>query len=427
MKNIYKHFSFLIISVLFSVISFAQTYAPGIIITNEGGFMAGNASLSHLSEEGEITNDIFSTANPGESLGDTAQGMNFFGDYAYIVMHGSETVKVVNRESFELVTTIEGFSKPRHIAFSNGKGYVTNWADEYDPEDDFVAVVNLETYEIEAEIPVAEGPERIIEVDGKLYVTQQGGYGYGNAISVIDAETNEVTEIEVGDVPSDLLAKDGFLYVTCGGSPLWSGAETAGSLYKIDLSDNSIVSQFDFESVEQHPNYLGENGDLLYFVMNNGIYTINFDDETPSPTLLVETEVAQPYSFDVIDDKLYIGDAVDYVSNGIISVYALDGTLENTYTVGVLPNGFYKNEIEEMSVIDDSLAKLNLYPNPASNVFYVNSQEVSQVEIYDLSGKLVKSTQNISNGISVNELSNGIYIVKIQSGKNSISKKLIIK
>lgn len=426
MKNLYKYFSFTALGFLFSAIAFAQDYSSGIIIVNEGNFMTNNASLSYLSDEGELTNNIFEIANPGEELGDTAQGMGFYEDNAYIVLNGSHTVKVADRNSFELITTIEeGLNNPRHIAFSNGKAYVTNWGETDDPDDDYVAVINLETNVVESTISVVEGPERIIEKDGKLYVSQQGGWGYGNTISVIDVASNAVISIEVADVPLSLLEKDGFLYVICGGKQAWTGEETIGGLFKIDLTDNSVVKQYDFQ-LEDHPGHLGSDGDLLYYVLNNGIYTINLNDESPEPALLVQTDVMVTYGFNVIDDKIYIADAKDYVSDGDIKIYSLDGTLENTYTVEMLPNGFYKNE-EEMGVTDSSLTQLRIYPNPASTVFYVDGKDISKIEIYDLAGRLIKSASNISNGISVSEFSKGIYILKIQSGKSVISKKLIIK
>lgn len=426
MKNLYK-FSFLILTTLLSTITFAQDYFNGIIILNEGQFGVDNSSVSFLSEDNVLTNDIFGTANSGAELGNTAQGMGFIGDLAFVVLNGSQKISVLSRFDFEFITTIdEGLENPRHIAFYNDKAYVTNWGDPMDPEDDFIAVIDVGNKEVENTIPVSEGPERIIEVDGKLYVTQQGGYGYGNTVSVIDVATNAVTEISVADVPLAMVEKNGFLYVICGGKQAWTGDETEGGLFQIDLATNTVTKQYDFE-MGAHPNYLGAFENQFYFVLDGGIYTINLNDSTPEHNLLVQTDVAVTYGFNVIDDKIYIADAVDYVSPGEITIYSLDGVEIDSHTVGLLPNGFYKNADEGMNVIDQTLAEVKVYPNPASGVFYVDGKNISKVEIYDLTGRIVKSTSNISKGISVNELNKGIYIVKIQSGKNSISKKLIIK
>jgi hypothetical protein len=50
------------------------------------------------------------------------------------------------------------------------------------------------------------------------------------------------------------------------------------------------------------------------------------------------------YSFAVNNNKIYVGDAVDYNSNGKVYVYSALGALEHEYTVGVIPAGFYFND-----------------------------------------------------------------------------------
>jgi hypothetical protein len=69
-------------------------------------------------------------------------------------------------------------------------------------------------------------------------------------------------------------------------------------------------------------------------------------------------------------------------------------------------------------------------PNPASNVFTVSFNEnLSAVEVYDLSGKLVKSVNGNATemNVSVESLEAGIYTVVVRSAKGDFSKKLIIE
>jgi PKD repeat protein len=65
-------------------------------------------------------------------------------------------------------------------------------------------------------------------------------------------------------------------------------------------------------------------------------------------------------------------------------------------------------------------AGVKFYPNPVQDVLYINtnSTEPKSVEVYDLVGKKVISLMTSDAIISVDsrELTNGIYIVKIQSG-----------
>jgi hypothetical protein len=158
-------------------------YDKGALILNQGGFFKGNASVSYLSDDFVTQqNNIFSLVNPTITLGDTAQDIGFNGDLAFIVLNVSNKIEVVNRYTMKHVATIKtGLNNPRYIAFSNGKGFVTNWGDGGNTADDYVAVVNLSNYST-TKIPVAEGPERIIADNNKLYVAHAGGFGYGNTI-----------------------------------------------------------------------------------------------------------------------------------------------------------------------------------------------------------------------------------------------------
>ncbi len=74
-----------------------------------------------------------------------------------------------------------------------------------------------------------------------------------------------------------------------------------------------------------------------------------------------------------------------------------------------------------------------LYPNPAQNLFYIKLSDPlkhTAVRIYEISGKEVHSNISHSTGselsISVQNLSNGIYIVSIEHDGSYLHKKLLI-
>lgn len=322
-------------------------YENGLLILNEGGFNDGNASVSFLSEDYVLENNIFSGVNGGALLGDTGQDIGFLGDYAYIVVNNSHKIEVVNRYTFEKVATITtGLDNPRFIAFSGVKGYVTNWGDPTDTEDDYVAVLDLSTNTVASSISVAEGPEAIVENNGKLYVAHKGGYGYGDTVSVINAASGTVeTTVAVGDVPNGLEIDNGKLYVMSEGKPSWAGTETAGKLTVVNLTDNSVSGNLDFADAT-HPGNLVIEDSKLYYTVDADIYVMDVTASTlPTEALFATTEqgVYGVYSFEVKNDKIYVGDAGDYNSNGKVYIYSLTGTLEQTFTVGVIPAGFYFN------------------------------------------------------------------------------------
>jgi hypothetical protein len=322
-------------------------YDNGALILNQGGYGKGNASVSYLSNDfGTQQNNIFSLANPTITLGDTGQDIGFNGDLAFIILNISNKIEIVNRYTMKHVATISaGLNNPRYIAFSNGKGFVTNWGDGGNPSDDFVAVVNLSNYST-IKIPVAEGPERIIADNNDLYVAHQGGFGFGSTISVINASTNVVsTTIKVGDIPNSLEMSNGSLYVICGGKPSYSGAETAGSFLKINVSNNTVSSTINFP-VKSHPSNLDIINSDVFYTVDSAIFKSTLS-ATTLPTTSLFTTTAQGsygvYSFAVNNSKIYVGDAGDYNSNGKIYIYSITGMFEKEYTVGIIPAGFYFN------------------------------------------------------------------------------------
>jgi YVTN family beta-propeller protein len=322
-------------------------YENGVLILNQGNFGTDNSSVSFLSNNFSVfENNSFGIVNPTEVLGDTGQDIGFYNDLAFIVLNNSQKIEVVNRKTLAHVTSIEtGLSNPRYIAFSQGKGYITNWGDGGNPNDDYVAVINLQNYTVLRTIPVNEGPERIIVNNNKLYVAHQGGYNFGNTVTVIDANSNTVSEsINVGDVPNSLKIQNDILYVLCGGKPSWSGTETAGILVKHDLTSNTSTS-LDF-ATSSHPSNLYLSEGMVYYTDNSDVYSMSATAAALPSTPLFSTfdqGVYGVYSFAVENGRIFVGDAVDYSSNGKVYIYSTNGILEYEFTVGVIPAGFYFN------------------------------------------------------------------------------------
>ena len=322
-------------------------YVDGTLILNQGGFGNGNASVSFLSNDiATFQNNIFSLINPTLTLGDTAQDIGFYNELAYIVLNGSNKIEIVNRYTLKHIASITtGLSNPRYIVFANGKGYVSNWGSGTSTTDDFIAVINLSNNTLMSSIPIAEGPERMVVNNNKLYVAQYGGFGSGSTVSVVNLSNNAVTTINVGDLPNTLEIYNGILYVLCEGKQAWTGTETIGKLSKINLSNDTVSGSLDF-ALTVHPSNLDiENGEL-YYTVNSAVYKTTTSATAAPTTSLFSTSaqgVSGIYSFAVRNDKIYVGDATDYSSNGKVHVYSTSGTLLTSKTVGVIPAGFYFN------------------------------------------------------------------------------------
>lgn len=73
---------------------------------------------------------------------------------------------------------------------------------------------------------------------------------------------------------------------------------------------------------------------------------------------------------------------------------------------------------------------LSIYPNPASGQkVYVTTREnkAKKVEIYNVLGKNVLSANLTGNELNISSLDPGVYIMKIQEGKSSATRKLVVR
>jgi len=91
-----------------------------------------------------------------------------------------------------------------------------------------------------------------------------------------------------------------------------------------------------------------------------------------------------------------------------------------------------------LGVATSKLSSFSVYPNPSSDKnitisYDANTSEKSNIAVYNLTGAKVFETEmtndSVSNtkNINLSELASGIYILKLQSGKETATKKLILK
>lgn len=309
-------------------------YENGILISNEGNFGQGNASVTYVSNDFQtVENNIFSNVN-SQILGDTAQSMAFNDDLAYIVLNVSNKIEVVNRYTFQSVATIDiGLSNPRFMVIVNGKGYVSNWGDFTPSDDDYIAVINLATNTVEKMISSSYLPEELIAKDNKVFVAT-GIFGFGNHVDVIDAIADELqTSITVGNSPNSMeLDSNGDLWVL-----------SSENLVKINTNLNTVVKTLEFNANITAPNNLSFDGQNFYVFDSGSVYKFN-ESTTALPTTS-EFDSVNFYDMKVRNGLLYGLDAADFASNGSLKVYDLNtNTQTQSIAVGIIPGEVYFND-----------------------------------------------------------------------------------
>jgi YVTN family beta-propeller protein len=283
-----------------------SSYSNGYFVTNEGNFGTGNGSISFVTNEGTVENNVFAS------------------------MHH--------------VATIEGLSSPRYMAkVSGSKAYVADWGING------VQVIDLTTNTVSSTIPCGTGPEGIAVSNGFSYVCNVGGWGLDNTVSVIDVATDAVvTTLIVGDKPNSVQVDvNGAVWVLTGGYTEYDVdwnvvSETAGNLVKI--VDNIIEATFAF-TVGNHPEDLVINdaGTTLYYSdgsWSKAVYAFDIAATELPTTALINKSF---YGLGCSNGYIYGTDAVDYVQSGWSFTYSIYGTVVDSVQVGIIPGGYCFN------------------------------------------------------------------------------------
>jgi len=90
----------------------------------------------------------------------------------------------------------------------------------------------------------------------------------------------------------------------------------------------------------------------------------------------------------------------------------------------------FSEDCSSLGIDDNLLSKsIHIIPNPISNECIIKSEniELLNVEIYSILGKKVKTINSNFNNIQLDNLTNGVYFLKIYSKESIITKKIIKK
>lgn len=69
---------------------------------------------------------------------------------------------------------------------------------------------------------------------------------------------------------------------------------------------------------------------------------------------------------------------------------------------------------------------VSIYPNPATSVINIDNAEGAQIALFDINGKMVYSVEHAAANqqISTEGLTQGLYIARIISGNDVVTKKI---
>lgn len=218
----------------------------------------------------------------------------------------------------------------------------------------------------------------------------------------------------------------------------YSGVSEITSLSDTICQGQNFYTGFGFEI---------DQGAGLYYRVGEGV-----DCDTIIYLELIEKIIPIPTNFDVVqfDSTISVtweGDAAHYelYRNGQFLIatdvsYYIDEDLisgrEYCYQVKAIVDENCKSALTDkvcvfysiVGVEDHKMPLFNIFPNPAREKIFINSEYVGEVKIYDMLGKMMLC-QNISNKteIDISRLSQGTYILTVFVNDKIIGSRMVIK
>jgi hypothetical protein len=196
---------------------------------------------------------------------------------------------------------------------------------------------------------------------------------------------------------------------------MWAGCSSAGKVYKFDGINNWTAVQFDANTSQalvfdigfdlNGTAYIGTQ--LGLYIQTGSGFTLYNDNNSP---LMANVTIAIPaYPQNVVFDS----------NNNMILADGSGGLLK--YGTWVFSASIEGHKAEELSI--------SVYPNPGNGNFSIetNSNEIQNLQIFDINGKLVVSQrlQGKAN-IDASNLNDGVYNISISNKQGIANKKLII-
>ena len=308
----------------------------GLYVLDQGNSTKPNSALTFYNyTTKQLTADIFTTVN-GQGLGNTANDIKIYGSKMYITVDKSGVVYVLDPKTAKIIKQIpfktgDNSREPRSIAFYKNNAFISLY-------DGNVAVMDTATYAVSKYIPVGNNPEQLSVANGKLYVANSGGLNYpnvDNTVSVINLTTFTVIKtITVGDDPYAVTV-DGYGDVFVNAYGVFGA--TNASLTIIDSNTDAVKTKVDFGGGP-----FAINGDNAYYIDSDGIvkvYNVKTAATSNSGFVTDGTTFTAAYAVaaDPLTGEVFVTDAKDYNSNGLIFAFDKTGKKEYSLTVGINP------------------------------------------------------------------------------------------
>lgn len=332
----------------------------GMYLLNEGNMGSNKCTLDYLDfVQGYYVRNLYAERNPHviKELGDVGNDIRVYGSKLYVVVNCSNKMEVLDARTGVRISQVD-IPNCRYVNFYRGHAYVSSYVGPVqlnNPNAVKGAVYKVDTLTLKVvdKCTVGYQPEELEVLGEYLYVANSGGYmapNYDNTVSVIEFEGfRQMQKIPVGINLHRIRAdRHGRLWVTSRGD-----YETISSNLYV-LQKKSGRNEMEVTDTLNIPcSNFCISGDSLYY------YSTEWNNYTQQNTItygIINTETMQrvsdsfitdgtqaditiPYGISIRPDTgdIYITDAKNYVSSGVLHCYSKEGKHKWSVRTGDIP------------------------------------------------------------------------------------------
>ena len=296
----------------------------GLYVLCEGNMGSNKARLDYINLRfGDYYANWYGAMNPKQmkELGDVGNDIQQYGSRLYAIINCSHKMEVMDLQAHRIGQV--GIPNCRYVAFYQDKAYVSAYVGSVADADLLGAVYEIDTatLQITREVQVGHQPDELCVLGNRLYVANSGGYltnRYDSTLSVIDLNTfTEIEKINVGLNPTRVRAdKQGHLWVCCQGNY----GDRKPEIVVVDR--HSVLSRIPTACTN-----ISIQGNVAYVLDNENkkLKAYSTNDYQPTTNDISLSTFENPYGLLAAEDVIYITDAKNYVSSGVLHCYSYDG------------------------------------------------------------------------------------------------------
>lgn len=307
----------------------------GMYVLCEGNMGSNKARLDYINlEKGDYYANWYGALNPHQlkELGDVGNDVQAYGGKLYAVINCSHKVEVMDLRARHIAQI--NIPNCRYLAFRGDKLYVSAYVGSVADAEMCGSVFEIDTatLAVTREVKVGHQPDELCIIGDRLYVCNSGGYlthRYDSTVSVIDLNSfSELRRIAVGLNPTRICRDDhDRLWVGCQGN--YDDVQPQ----VVVLRDEQVVRRIAMPCANL--SVCGAQVGVLD-AENRQLCLFSSADMQPAATLSL-SGMEHPYGLLLDEWCVYVTDAKNYVSSGVLHCFDYTGQQRWTARTGDIP------------------------------------------------------------------------------------------